>query len=136
MTITGPGGPYVVDGAGAVLDLPPGDFIAVADPADGFFIEVDTIAFTVSDCPAAPATVDVSVGACWATSSETRPVTVTIDPASGSTGNFAPGTYTYPATPNPGFELTGPTEGMFTVGSCELPMTGANVAGPVGVVGA
>jgi len=113
----------VVDGAGAVLDLPPGDFIAVADPADGFFIEVDTIAFTVSDCPAAPATVDVSVGACRATSSETRPVTVTIDPAnaadveisgpngfnevvtgSGSTGNFAPGTYTYPATPNPGFE--------------------------------
>ena len=152
VTITGPGGPYVVDGDGAVLDLPPGDYTADVAVAEGFFIEDDSIDFTVQDCPAVPASVEVNVGACPAGSSATRPVTVTIDPAgaaevtisgpngynevvtgNGATGNLAPGTYTYTATASPGFELTEPTEGTFTVGSCELAVTGVNTAGLVGI---
>ena len=159
VTIDGPGGPYVVDGDGAVLDLPPGDYHADADPVDGFFMEDDSLDFTVETCPEVPevlASVTVALGACPVTSSTTVPATVTINPAgaaqvaitgpngfneivsgSGATLALPEGTYAWTATAAAGFELIGASEGVVEAGSCvvqvlpnkELPQTGASVPG-------
>ncbi len=48
----GPGTPIVVEGDGAVLDLPPGAYHWDADPVDGFFMDDDSGEFAVQECPA------------------------------------------------------------------------------------
>ena len=86
VTITGPGGPYVVTGTGSSLDLAPGDYswTAVAEP--GFALSGPTSgSFSVGTCPKLPASVSVSVGACPRPGSPTRPVGVTISPAGSVT---------------------------------------------------
>ena len=162
VTIEGPGGPYVVDGSGGSLDLPPGDYTWSASPDDEHSLEVSSGEFTVQSCPATPASVNVTVGACPSNTSATRPVDVTIDPegganvtvsnakgflqvvtGSGSTLDLTPGAYNWSAVANPTYELTGTAEGTFTVAGCIvevlprvfLPSTGTGVTG-VGVAGA
>jgi len=163
VTIDGPGGPYVVDGSGGSLDLPPGDYTWSATPDDEHSLAVDSGEFTVQSCPATPAAVNVAVGACPSNTSATKPVDVTIDPdgganvtvtgaagflqvvtGSGSTLNLTPGTYAWSAVANPTFALTGASDGTFTVAGCIvqvlprviLPSTGTSsgVTG-AGVVG-
>jgi hypothetical protein len=158
--ITGPGGPYFVDGDGAVLDLPPGDYHSDSDPVDGFFMEDDSSDFSVEPCPEVLASVVVSLNACPATSSTTQPATVTINPegaaqvaihgtnglievvsGSGATLHLAPGAYSWAVEESPGFELIGAFEGVLHAGSCvvevlpdtELPKTGANLPGLAGI---
>ena len=162
VTIDGPGGPYVVDGSGGSLDLPPGDYTWTATPDDEHSLEVSSGAFAVQSCPATPASVTVKVGACPSNTSATRPVDVTIDPdgaanvtitgsagflqvatGSGTTLDLNPGKYSWSAVANPTYELTGVSEGTFTVAGCIvevlprviLPSTGVGVTG-VGVAGA
>ena len=155
VTIEGPGGPYEVTGDGDVLDLPAGDYTWTAEAAPTYELEADSGEFTVQPCPAILASVVVTVDACPPTSSATRPVTITINPAGaavvtvtgpngfstvvddGATLQLAPGTYTWDAVANPTFELIGASEGTFAVGSCvvqvlpkkDLPKTGADLPG-------
>ena len=156
VTIEGPGGPYVVTGDGDTLDLPAGDYTWTAEAAPTYELESDSGEFTVQPCPAILASVIVTVGACPATSSDTKPVSVTINPdgaadvtitgqngfnavvtGAGATLDLAPGTYTWTAVANPTFELLGASEGTFEVGSCViqvlpktiLPKTGTELPG-------
>lgn len=156
VTILGEGGPYVVTGSGDVLDLEPGHYTWTAVAAPTFELEVTSGEFDVQDCPAILASVIVTVGPCPATSSDTKPVTVTINPdaaanvtitgpggynavvtGTGATLDLAPGTYTWSAVANPTFELIGAAEGTFAVGSCVievlpktiLPKTGTELPG-------
>lgn len=48
----GPGTPIIVEGDGAVLDLPPGAYHWDADPVEGFFMDDDSGEFAVEECPA------------------------------------------------------------------------------------
>jgi hypothetical protein len=163
VTIEGPGGPYEVTGDGAELNLPAGDYTWTATPDDEHALEVDSGQFTVQACPAIEASVIVTVGPCPPTSSATRPVEVVIGPESGAdvtitgpngfnqvvtgtgaTLDLAAGDYTWSAVANETFQIIGPSEGSFTVGSCIvqvkprtiLPSTGTGVSGlvPVGIV--
>jgi LPXTG-motif cell wall-anchored protein len=161
VTITGPGGPYEVTGSGTVLQLPPGEYSWTATPDDEHALEVDSGEFTVQACPAIEASVLVTVAPCPPTSSATRPVEVAIGPeggaivtidgpnsfqqvltGTGATLDLAPGDYLWHAVANETFQIIGPSEGSFTVGSCVvevkprviLPSTGTSVPG-VGTVG-
>lgn len=156
VTIEGPGGPYVVTGDGDVLDLPAGDYTWTAEAAPTYELDSTSGGFSVQECPAILASVNVTVGACPPASSATKPVTVTINPdgaaevtltgpngfvqilsGTGATLDLAPGTYTWAAVANPTFELIGPGAGTIEVGSCivqvlpkkELPKTGADLPG-------
>ncbi len=154
VTIEGPGGPYVVTGDGDILDLPPGDYTWTAEAAPTYELEVDSGEFTVQPCPAILASVTVVVEACPPTSSLTRPVTITINPAGaavvtvtgptgfstvvddGATLDLEAGDYSWTAVANPTYEIIGPSEGTFSVGSCvievlpkEIPKTGTDLPG-------
>ena len=147
---------YEVTGDGDVLDLPAGDYTWTAEAAPTYELDSTSGGFSVQECPAILASVNVTVGACPPTSSTTKPVTVTINPdgaaevtlsgpngfvqiltGTGATLDLAPGTYTWTAVANPTFELIGPTQGSIEVGSCvievlpkkELPKTGADLPG-------
>ncbi len=133
VTITGPGGPYVVTGDGDTLDLEPGDYSWTAEPVEGFFLEGPVSGdFTVGECPRIPASATVEVGACPAPGSQTRPVTVTIDGpvtvtiegpggpyvvTETDTLDLAPGDYTWTAEVPDTHELE-VDSGEFTVESC------------------
>ena len=148
VTITGPGGPYVVTGDGDTLDLEEGNYTwtAVAEP--GFILDEPTSGeFSVQDCPPLPSAVTVEVGSCPAPGSPTVPVTVTIDPDSSATVtiegpggpyivtgdgdvlDLPPGEYTWTAEAAPTYELV-VTSGEFTVQEC--PFLPASVTVEVG----
>ena len=148
VTITGPGGPYIVTGSGDTLNLVPGDYswTAVADATHQ--LDVSAGQFTVGSCPRIPASVTIDVGPCPAPGSATRPVTVTIDPTgsstvvitgpggpynvtgSGDTLNLAPGDYSWVATPDAEHSLE-VESGEFTVESCPaIPVTVTVDVGP------
>jgi plastocyanin len=163
VTVTGPDGfSQTFTGSGGSVDLAPGTYDWTATAAAGHAITgASSGSFTVVDCALTPATVSVTVGSCPATSSETKPVVVVIDPASGAsvtvTGSdgfnevvggvgetlqLAQGSYSWTAAANEGFAIVGATEGNFAVGSCIvevlpetfLPKTGADLPG-VGTAG-
>jgi hypothetical protein len=149
LTITGPGGPYVVSGSGDTLNLAPGNYswTAVAEP--GFELTGSTSGqFTVGTCPKIPSSVDVSVGACPRPGSPTRPVTVTIDPpgsatvtiegpggpyvvtGDGDTLNLPAGDYTWTAEADAQHQLD-VSSGEFTVAECpRIPASVGITVGP------
>jgi hypothetical protein len=145
VTILGPGGPYVVTGSGQVLNLAPGDYTWSATTDDEHQLTTSSGGFTVGTCPRIPATVTVTVGACPAPGSPTRPVTVTIAPpgsatvtitgpggpyevtGSGTTLNLAPGSYHWSAVPDDEHSLSVSSDD-FTVTSCPAIAASAVVA--------
>ena len=145
LTITGPGGPYVVTGDGATLDLQPGSYTWTAVANEGFVLQGTTSGqFTVGTCPKLPASVTVEVGACPAPGSESRPVTITIDGpvtvtiqgpggpyvvTASDTIDLPAGDYTWTAVTDDEHELD-VDSGEFTVGEC--PRLPASVTVEVG----
>lgn len=144
-------------GDGQVLDLAPGTYYWQATAASGYELSgAENGQFEIEPCEAS---VVVASGEC-SLDQQGNPlgsVTVTIDPTSGATVvvtgaggpyNFsgaggsqalAPGTYNWSATAASGFELTGPTNGSFTVDPCEASVVVAGgeceiVDGPQGSV--
>jgi hypothetical protein len=138
VVVTGPGGPYNFSGSGGSQELAPGSYAWEATAASGFALTGDTSGdFDIEPC-------DVSVlvgsGECQSANGPLGSVTVFIDAESGATvtvydadlnvaaafsgvggtGNLAPGTYTWVATPGDGFEFPQdqPTSGEFTIAPC------------------
>jgi hypothetical protein len=138
VVVTGPGGPYNFSGSGGSQELAPGSYSWEATATSGFALTGDTPGdFDIEPC-------DVSVlvgsGECQLGNGPLGSVTVFIDADSGATvtvydadlnvaaafsgvggtGNLAPGTYTWVATPGDGFEFAQdqPTSGEFTIAPC------------------
>ena len=145
VTITGPGGPYVITGDGDTLDLAPGNYSWTAAAALGWFIEGPASgSFTVGSCPRISASASIEVGACPRPGSPTRPVTVTIDGpvtltiegpggpyevTETDTLDLEPGDYTWSADV-PDTHRLEVDSGEFTVASC--PRLPASVSVEVG----
>lgn len=163
VTITGPGGFNQVVTSTTTLDLAPGDYAWSATPDDEHHLtSAANGTFSVPVCPAVLSSVTVTVGACPATSSTTKPVAVSINPdgaasvdidgpngyhttvtGTGATLDLAKGDYTWTATENEGFSIIGASAGTFTVGSCVvqvlpktiLPKTGSSAPSGLGAIG-
>ena len=139
------------------LDLAPGIYHWKATAAQGYELSGKKKGrFTIDPCEAAVA---VAAGNCAVDSSgtPTGSVSVIIDPTSGATvqvsgpggpydfsgsggsEELAPGTYIWVATSGTGFELTGKTDGEFTIDPCDASVVVASgqceiVDGPQGSV--
>ena len=121
--------------ANGSADLAPGDYYWVAIAGDGFEFKGDTAGeFTIASCQA---TVSVTFEACTDATFTNGSTTTVIDPGgavivmiyddgefvstfsgAGGAAALAAGTYTWEASANAGFALTGDTSGQFTVDAC------------------
>jgi len=153
--LTGPVGGALGDDV--VLSLSPGTYYWQATAANGFAVNGSaTGQFTISPCTASTLVV-AGVCAVNANGAPLGSVQVTIDPNSGATlvisgpggpynfsgsggsAELAPGSYSWQATPGPGFTLGGQSSGAFDIDPCEASVSVDSdvcelVGSPVGAV--
>ncbi len=140
VVITGPGGPYDFSGNGGTATLAPGSYSWSATAGAGFTLTgAASGQFEVSPCATS---VSVTAGACTVVNgTPAGSVTVTIDPSTGTTvvitgpggpysfsgaggtTSLSPGSYSWQATADSGFDLTGPDSGSFEVLPCDASVT-------------